>query len=83
MLPDRDHILRSAGLEIVLYADGLATPVQKICAYHQLAFPAPQFHAGFKLFCKADAGLMTPTQVMALHPSLQAFLDAAQRHGGP
>lgn len=68
MLPDRDDIARPAGLEVALHADGLATPAKKIYVYHQLALPAPPFHAGFKLFYKADTGLMTPAQVMALQP---------------
>lgn len=68
MLPDRDDIMRPAGLEVVLHADGLATPAEKIHVYQQLAFPAPPFHAGFKLFYRADTGLMTPAQVMALRP---------------
>jgi len=68
MLPDRDDIVRPNGLEVVLHADGLATPAEKIHVYNQLAFPAPPFHAGFKLFYQADTGLMTPAQVMALKP---------------
>ncbi|HKF33945.1 MAG TPA: hypothetical protein VKB37_16415 [Jatrophihabitantaceae bacterium] len=68
MLPDRDDIVRPNGLEVVLHADGLATPAEKIHVYNQLAFPAPPFHAGFKLFYQADTGLMTPAQVMALNP---------------
>ena len=68
MLPDRDNIARPAGLEMVLHADGLATPAKKIAVYHQLRFPSPPFHVGFKLFYKADTGLMTPAQVMALRP---------------
>jgi hypothetical protein len=68
MLPDRSHIARPPGLEVVLHADGLATPAGKIRVYHDLAFPCPPFHAGFKLFYRADTGLMTPAQVMALRP---------------
>lgn len=59
---------RPAGLEVVLHADGLATPAKKITVYHDLRFPCPPFHAGFKLFYRADTGLMTPAQVMALRP---------------
>jgi hypothetical protein len=68
MLPDRGNIARPAGLEVVLHADGLATPTRKIAVYHDLRFPCPPFHAGFKLFYRADTGLMKPAQVMALHP---------------
>jgi hypothetical protein len=68
MLPDRWRIARPSGIEVVLHADGLATPTAKVAAYHKLAFPCPPFHAGFKLFFRADTGLMTPAQVMALRP---------------
>jgi hypothetical protein len=68
MLPDRGNIARPAGLEVVLHADGLATPAAKINVYHGLRFACPPFHAGFKLFYRADTGLMKPAQVMALHP---------------
>ncbi|HEY3713814.1 MAG TPA: hypothetical protein VGL39_04730 [Jatrophihabitantaceae bacterium] len=68
MLPDRSHIARPAGLSVVLHADGLATPAGKIRVYRDLAFPSPPFHAGFKLFYRADTGLMKPAQVMALRP---------------
>jgi hypothetical protein len=68
MLPDRGDIARPAGLEMVLHADGLATPAAKIAVYHKLRFPCPPFHAGFKLFFRADTGLMKPAQVMALRP---------------
>jgi hypothetical protein len=68
MLPDRWRIARPSGIEVVLHADGLATPSAKVAVYHKLAFPCPPFHAGFKLFFRADTGLMTPAQVMALRP---------------
>jgi hypothetical protein len=68
MLPDRGNIARPAGLEVVLHADGLATPAKKIAVYQALRFPCPPFHAGFKLFYRADTGLMRPAQVMALRP---------------
>jgi hypothetical protein len=68
MLPDRRNIARLQGLEVVLHADGLATPARKIGVYHDLRFPCPPFHAGFKLFYRADSGLMKPAQVMALRP---------------
>jgi len=68
MLPDRARIARPSGLEVVLHADGFAAPSGKISKYRLLAFPCPPFHAGFKLFYRADRGLMTPAQVMRLSP---------------
>ena len=68
MLPDRARIARPPGLEVVLHADGWATPAGKVRVYRDLHFPVPPFHAGFKLFYRADKGLMTPAQVMALNP---------------
>jgi hypothetical protein len=68
MLPDRSHIARPRGIEVVLHADGWASPDGKIRVYRDLRFPAPPFHTGFKLFYRQDRGLMTPAQVMQLRP---------------
>jgi hypothetical protein len=66
MLPDRAGIKTHPELATVLHADGHGTIPVKRAVYSQLAFP-PQFGAGFKLFYREDAALMTPAQVMALN----------------
>lgn len=69
MLPDRDHIDRLPGLEVVFHADGFGGRVEKIASYRRLALPGRPFGAGFKLFLRQDTGaMMTPRQVMALRP---------------
>jgi hypothetical protein len=68
MLPDRAAIERFPGVEVVLHADGFGSARLKAGVYRRLALPAPPYHAGFKLFLRQDARLMTPAEVMALRP---------------
>ncbi len=69
MLPDRTNITAAApGLEQVIQDDGFGTQPAKLATWAALAIPDPPFHAGFKLFFRQDTALMTPAQVMALHP---------------
>lgn len=67
MLPDRSHLVGHSELATVLHADGHGTRTLKQTVYHQLAFPA-RFATGFKLFVTEDTHMMSPAQVMALHP---------------
>jgi hypothetical protein len=68
MLPDRAKIVNRPGLATVFHADGFGPQKEKKEVYAALSLPGPPFHIGFKLFYKADTGLMTPTQAMALKP---------------
>ena len=68
MLPDRDAIHRSPGVEVTFHADGFGTQASKIAVYRKLGFPPHPFGAGFKLFLVHDRRLMSPAQVMALSP---------------
>ncbi len=68
MLPDRSKIVPRDGLAIVFHADGFGPQKEKKEVYKALALPGPPFHIGFKLFYKADTGLMSPAQAMALQP---------------
>jgi hypothetical protein len=67
-LPDRQAIRGYPFVETVLHADGFGSPLAKVGVFHQLAFPAPPFRVGFKLFFTRDTSLMAPAQVMALRP---------------
>ena len=67
-LPDRTAIADEPGLATVLHVDGFGTQSEKLATYGALASRTPQFVNGFKLFYKADTGLMTPAQAMALVP---------------
>ena len=68
MLPDKEKILSSTALDIVLAADGFGSPALKRHTYsmvlrqHALAF------SGFKLFYIQDTDLLQPSQVLALTP---------------
>lgn len=69
MLPNRAHIDRLPGLEVVFHADGFGDRAEKVASYQRLALPGRPFGAGFKLFFTQDSGgLMSPAQVMALRP---------------
>jgi hypothetical protein len=69
MLPDKEKILSSPMLDVVLVADGFGSPALKRHTYamvlrqHALAF------SGFKLFYIQDTDLLQPAQVVALTPS--------------
>lgn len=67
-LPDRAAIVDAPGLATVLHVDGFGSQPDKLQTYSVLASRTPQFINGFKLFYKADTGLMTPAQAMALQP---------------
>lgn len=58
------------GLATVQHVDGFGTPGEKLATFHAVARPR-QFHLGFKLFYRADVGLMRPAQVLALKPRVR------------
>jgi hypothetical protein len=68
MLPDRANIIARPQLATVFQADGHSNVQNKIAIFHQLAFPAPPYRIGFKLFYVEDHPLMTPDQAMSLRP---------------
>jgi hypothetical protein len=57
------------GLATVLNADGFGSAEVKIQKYRLFTREAPQFHHGFKLFYREDAGLMSPRHVLRLRPA--------------
>ena len=69
-LPDRQNVAIRAGLATVLQMDGLGPVSVKTDSYQQVTATAAAFHVGFKVFLRRvdDPVLLTPTQVMALHP---------------
>ena len=68
MLPDRRNIRSYPGVETVMHADGEGSPALKVGVYRQLGFGKLPFHAGFKVFFTEDTRLMSPAEIMALHP---------------
>jgi hypothetical protein len=68
MLPDRQAITPRPGVEIAFHADGFGGQSAKLATWERLAFPGRPYGTGFKLFLTQDTDLMSPEQVMALHP---------------
>jgi hypothetical protein len=65
MIPNRTAVVRHPELATVFHADGHGTIANKRAIYKYLHFPRDA-GAGFKLFLREDAKLMTPLQVMRL-----------------
>jgi hypothetical protein len=70
MLPNREKIKPTKGVEVVFHADGFGSQSAKRATWQRLAFPGRPFGAGFKLFVHQDSGLMTPNEVMSLRPKV-------------
>jgi hypothetical protein len=68
MLPDRQAIAPRPGVEVAYHADGFGGQSAKLATWERLAFPGRPYGTGFKLFLTQDTDLMSPEQVMALHP---------------
>jgi hypothetical protein len=72
-LPDRQFIRFWPGLATVLQMDGLGPVATKLHAYREVTTGAAGFHPGFKVFLRRtdDPVLLTPREVLALHPPPQ------------
>jgi hypothetical protein len=68
MLKDRSAIKPRKNLAMVINADGFGSRVVKSAKYEAFQKGTPEFHEGFKLFYREDAGLMRPKQVLRLRP---------------
>jgi hypothetical protein len=69
-LPDRELIRFRPGLAMVLQMDGLGPVAVKLDSYHQVMTHSRGFSPGFKVFLRRsdDPVLLTPEQVLRLHP---------------
>lgn len=69
-LPDRQNIVIQPNLATVLQMDGFGALSDKLGSFHEVVRGAHAFHIGFKLFLRPvdDPVLLTPAQVMSLHP---------------
>jgi len=69
-LPDRQKVETRPGLATVLQMDGLGAVSVKEESYRAVTADSSRFHIGFKVFLRRvdDPVLLTPAQVMALHP---------------
>jgi hypothetical protein len=69
MVTHANHLRTYPGVATVLNTDGYGTRADKVARYEQLAKRTPGIANGFKLFYREDTGLMTPRQVLRLHPA--------------
>jgi len=69
-VPYRQNLATQASLTTVLQKDGLGPVSVKEESYRAVAADSSRFHVGFKVFLRRayDPVLLTPAQVMALHP---------------
>ena len=69
MLPDKDKIVNSSTVDVVLVADGFGPPALKRHTYSMVLKQRALAFSGFKLFYIQDTNLLQPSQVLALTPS--------------
>jgi hypothetical protein len=69
MLPDKEQILSSPLLDVVLSVDGFGGQALKRSTYRACMRQGMLPFSGFKLFYLQDTDLLEPAQVMALSPS--------------
>lgn len=68
MVADKAAVAPQAHLGIVFNMDGFGSPAVKASTYGQLAAD-PRFPLGYKLFYRQDSNMLSPAQVLALHPT--------------
>lgn len=68
MLPDKDKIVNSSTIDVVLVADGFGPPALKRHTYAMVLRQRALAFSGFKLFYIQDTDLLQPSQVLALTP---------------
>jgi hypothetical protein len=69
MLPDKEQILSSPLLDVVLSVDGFGGQALKRSTYRACMRQGMLPFSGFKLFYLQDTNLLEPAQVLALSPS--------------
>jgi hypothetical protein len=68
MVQGKERVLKRPGLALTFNVDGFGGQPAKRSKYKDFTSETVRFHNGLKLFYKEDTNLMTPRQVMALHP---------------
>jgi hypothetical protein len=68
MLPDKERILASPLLDVVLSVDGFGGQALKRSTYRACMRQGMLPYSGFKLFYIQDTDLLQPAQVLALTP---------------
>ncbi|HEY7510337.1 MAG TPA: hypothetical protein VIG50_08790, partial [Vicinamibacteria bacterium] len=69
MLPDKQDIAESPGVDLVLDMDGFGSQALKRATYGAILRQRRLEFSGMKLFYEQDDGLLSPAQVMALDPA--------------
>jgi hypothetical protein len=69
MLPDKQDIAESPGVDLVLDMDGFGSQALKRATYEAILRQRRLEFSGMKLFYEQDDGLLSPAQVMALDPA--------------
>jgi hypothetical protein len=72
MLTNAMQIRRDPRVQVVIHMDGWGPPYGKRATWSRFIYPYPVQYTGFKLFyhndTKAGHRLMSPQDVLALHP---------------
>lgn len=68
MLPDKERIWSSAGIDVVLDMDGFGSRALKRHTYRSVLRQRPLEFTGFKLFYLQDTDLLQPSDILALDP---------------
>ena len=68
MLPDKERIWSSPGIDVVLDMDGFGSRALKRHTYRSVLRQRPLEFVGFKLFYEQDTDLLQPSDVLALTP---------------
>jgi hypothetical protein len=68
MIQAEDDLERDPGVALVVNVDGFGDPPNKISKYREFTRDLRRRYNGFKLFYHEDQNLMTPAQVLRLHP---------------
>ena len=68
MIGRRARLRSRPGVELVVTADGVGAPAQKVATYRRVSRARGSWASGFKLFYEEDAGLMSPRAVLGLRP---------------
>jgi hypothetical protein len=68
MVRDKQLLQQPPGVALTMNVDGFGAVPEKVAKYRDFAHQRPRAHRGFKLFFHEDPVLMSPREVLRLHP---------------
>jgi hypothetical protein len=68
MIRNKPSLRRHRELALTINVDGFGDPPNKVAKYGEFAAGSTGLHKGFKLFYQEDTDLMSPSEVLAMHP---------------